>query len=685
MEEYNDNEEEEILVAQPYDHYLEEVKEEQRKLAKEFKKKSGKHIPFISTKLNGIKKSTELNIQEQKDEFVRCAVNPIYFIETYLTIFDQTQGEAGEIVPFKLFEFQVRLIEEYQLNRFNVANKYRQAGISTCTCAYLAWYVMFHENRSVAIVANKLETAQNELMSDVVEFINSAPSWLRPTANRKDTEKLKRYSNNSELGAFSAAKGLRGMTPTLLFWDETAWTEKGDKFWEAAGPTMQTGGRAIFVSTPNGLDAVFYKYFEGARKKNKDGKKKKGNNFTAIELWWFNDPRYIRDGETKKMDLVWFKNKNKKDEIKLEDEDWSPEKRIQLMDEGWEATSSWFEEQILQANGDMRKVSQELLCSFLGSGDNFIAQEVLKDIEENTIIPPETEEYHDKNMHIFEEPQELASYLMTIDVATGHGDDFCALHILKIEEIIKERIIKKHGRKKKVKMRSHNTVQVAEYYGRITPQEIAEIGYTYGKKYNEAYAVVDITGGIGAETMKKLIELGYSLEDIHFTESTHKPTRDTFSGYIKHTTKRLPDGKLSKIDLLPGFRIGTNRGFVLTEMERSIRMREMDIKSVRLLSELKTFVTVNGSRVADHKRSFHDDLVMALAMGIYVMNFEMKKYDVSPEKTKKMIDAMFKMDANTVIKEVKGENKTEKKYFQQRPNPYGEHNWLMSGLNKRRN
>ncbi len=336
----------------PYDVQKERNKEEQRKLAAELRKKSDKVEPIIITKSGEIKKASELTHDEQEVEIVRCAANPVYFIETYLTIFDQTKGKNGMIVPFKLFPMQKDLIRCYLEERFVVANKYRQAGISTTTCAYIAWYVMFNKNRQVAIVADKLETARDELMSDVVDFIDSCPDWLRPKTGRdteknlKDTQKLKMYDNGSRLGAFSS-KGLRGMTPTLLFWDETAWTEKGDKFWTSAFPTLQTGGRAIMVSTPSGLDAVFYKTFMGARAGE--------NDFKAVELWWYNDPRYNKD-------LVWLKHKGKEDEIRLVDEGWDEKKRIQLADDGWEASSPWFEEQIRNANGDMRKIAQELLC-----------------------------------------------------------------------------------------------------------------------------------------------------------------------------------------------------------------------------------------------------------------------------------------------------------------------------------
>ena len=226
---------------------LRKKKEKARKIANDLRKQGKVPEPIIILNDGQVKKASNLNIKEQSEELVKCARNPIYFIKTYLTIFDQTVGDEGELVPFNLFPFQEDLVKLYQEERFVIANKYRQAGISTTTCAYIAWYIMFKQNRSVAIIANKLETARDELMNDVVDFIESCPIWLKPAPDIKDTQKLKRYDNGCELAAFSST-GLRGYTPTLLFWDETAWTEKSDKFWTSAKPTLQTGGRAIMVS-----------------------------------------------------------------------------------------------------------------------------------------------------------------------------------------------------------------------------------------------------------------------------------------------------------------------------------------------------------------------------------------------------------------------------------------------------
>ena len=664
----------------PIDHKREKEKEDARKLAKELREKMGSYEQVVITANRGVKRVSELTLEEKEHEIIKCATNPIYFIETYLTIFDQTQGSAGMIVPFKLFDFQKTLIDSYMNNRFIIANKYRQAGVSTCTCAYIAWYVMFNNNRQVAIVADKLETARDELMSDVVEFIMSCPVWLRPKTgkdaenNLKDTQKLKIYDNGSRLGAF-ASKTLRGMTPTLIFWDETAWAEKNDTFWTAAQPALNTGGGAIMVSTPNGLDPVFYKTFTGAR--NPD--KKKRNRFKAVELWWFNDPRYNKE-------LVWLKNKGKKNEIRIPDEGWSNERRIQMMDDGWEASSPWFEEQLLDANGDMRKIAQELLCSFLGSGDNFIAEEYLKRIEDSEIVKvPIRQEYVDNNMWIFEDPEEAEEYIQAIDASPGHGEDYSTINILKIKQIIEEKVIKKGGKLKKVKIKRHKAVQVAEYYGKITPQQLAEVAYQFGKRYNDAYTVVDITGGYGVQTIEKLLEYGYPDESIHYAEVSHKPSRDRLQGYIKKGNKTMSDGTVIKVDLIPGFYIGNNRASVLLEMQRAIHLEDVIIKSARLLNELKTFVTVAGNRVADHKRSFHDDSIMGLATGLYVLNFDMMRFKQSKTQTQKMLNALI-TNNDVTQRELKEKEKPKPlvpRDLSNSMNPYAVHSWLFDGLNKR--
>lgn len=640
---------------------LQKKKEEARERYKKLSQRGKKPVIKVVTGDGVIKGVDKLTVKEQEEQFIKCALDPIYFIETYLKIFDQTQGENGMIVPFKLFQFQKDLITEYLNNDFNIANKYRQAGISTCTCAFLSWYTMFNKNRSVAIIADKLGTAQDELMNDVVEFIEGCPTWLKPKPTRKNTQKLKRYDNGSEIGAFAAKSGLRGYTPTLLFWDETAWTEKSDKFWESAGPTLQTGGSAIMVSTPNGYDAIFYKTFNLALQKK--------NNFKAIELYWFNDPRYNKN-------LKWYKNRGKEDEIVLPDQDFTNEKRLQLYKDNWEAYNEWMDAQYKRTNGDIKKINQEILGKFLGSGDNFIAGEYLGKIEEKQVQTPIRQEYVDSNMWIWEDPIPSEEYIMSIDVSSGHGDDYSTINMLKLSEFIENVIITKNGIKTKQKVKKYKIEQVAEYYGKVSPQTLGEIAYIYGSKYNNAYTVIDITSGHGGQTVGKLFEMGYT--NIHYCEIAHKPTRDMLNGYIKKGKKTLSDGSIVYVDLVPGFFIGSVRASVLIEFQRAIHMGDLIIRSKRTSEELKTFITVGGSRIADHGRSFHDDSIMGMAIGIYTINFDMKKYKINDDSTKDMINTMLNINNN---EKPKPKDNRPSLFDREFNNPYGVNAWLFKGLN----
>ena len=321
-------------------------------------------------------------------------------------------------------------------------------------------------------------------------------------------------------------------------------------------------------------------------------------------------------------------------------------------------------------------------CSFLGSGDNFIAEEYLKRIEEYEVKTPIRQEYVDLNMWIFEDPIDGEEYLMALDASPGHGEDNSTLNMLKIKEIIEEKIITKNDKTKKVKIKKHRIEQVAEYYGKLTPQMLAEIAYQYGRRYNNALAVVDITGGYGVQTIEKLLEYGYSNENIHYAEVTHKPSRDRLQGYIKRGQKTMSDGSVITVDLIPGFFIGNNRASVLLEMQRAIHLEDVIIRSVRLLNELKTFVTVAGNRIADHKRTFHDDSIMGLAISLYVINFDMSRFKQSKGVTEKMLNAII--TNNDINEHIKKTTKKTKPMISPNStsilNPYQSHSWLFDGI-----
>ena len=67
-------------------------------------------------------------------------------------------------MPFNMYPFQEKLIQNFHDNRFNICKMPRQTGKSTTCVSYLSkHYAVFNDNVNVAILANKASTAQDLL------------------------------------------------------------------------------------------------------------------------------------------------------------------------------------------------------------------------------------------------------------------------------------------------------------------------------------------------------------------------------------------------------------------------------------------------------------------------------------------------------------------------------------------
>ena len=76
-------------------------------------------------------KDTNVKIQwteHRKQEFIKCAADPIYFITKYIQVFTVDDG----IQPFTLWDFQKRLIDTVHDNRFIICKMPRQTGKCVC-------------------------------------------------------------------------------------------------------------------------------------------------------------------------------------------------------------------------------------------------------------------------------------------------------------------------------------------------------------------------------------------------------------------------------------------------------------------------------------------------------------------------------------------------------------------------
>ena len=530
-------------------------------------------------------------------EYAKCVNDTPYALKTYLQTYDNTQSKY---VPLELFNDQVTLVKDYDECEENIALKYRQAGVSTVTSAWASKRLIFAKKskpEKILIIANKMDTAV-EMANKVRAFVEQWPSWLGVTfSNEKNSQRHFKLTNGCEVKAVATSKdALRGYTPTILIFDEAAYINADEDFWSACMASLSTGCKVIVISTPNGFDPIYYSIYSQAIKGM--------NDFRITEMYWYRDPRYSKDLKLIKCDDIVHYMLNRADyndneiildysEIKVSDRNFEDIK--EKIEKGYKAYSSWFEAMAKKLKFDKRKISQELECNFLGSGDNVIPPETMKKIKENHIKEP-VNKFMGGALWQWKEPIIGHKYIMGVDVSRGDSEDFSTISIIDFDD----------------------REQVLEYIGKIPPDVLAEIAYKWGTMYG-ALIVTDITGGMGVSTSRKLQELGY---------------KNLYVDGVNPADKWKWNPKAN--DKIPGINFNAKRVLIIQAFEEALRY-DFSVRSQRLFNELNTFVYVNGR--PDHQKGQHDDLIMSFAMAVYVAETSFAQLEKVTEQTKAMLES----------------------------------------------
>lgn len=523
--------------------------------------------------------------------------NTPYALRTYLQTYDNT---VSKYVPLDLFADQISLLEDYETHNENIALKYRQAGVSTVTAAWASKKLAFarkEKPEKVLIIANKLDTSM-EMANKLRGFIEQWPAWVGIGFSvEKNSQRHFKLNNGCEVKAVATSKdALRGYTPTILIFDEAAFIEADSDFWPACMASLSTGGKVIVVSTPNGYDAIYYEIYDQALRGM--------NDFKISEMFWFRDPRYTKDlYMVKTNDLVHYL---------LNREDYPSNVVIDLsvdnpyerdhsvvknyIEDGYKPCSPWFESMVKKLKYDRRKVSQELECNFLGSGDNVFDSELMQNISKNQLREPQAK-LMGNGLWIFKEPVNGHKYVMGVDVSRGDSEDFSSIEIIDFDE----------------------QEQVLEYVGKIPPDVLAEIAYKWGTMYN-AYCVIDITGGMGVATARKMQELQYQ--------------PGLYVDGIDTSNKWKWDPKIN--DRIPGINFNTKRVQIIAAFEEAVR-HGFKIYSHRTYNEMNTFIYIHGR--PDHQKGQHDDCIMGLSMALYVAEKSFQSLTKVVNHTKAMLNS----------------------------------------------
>ncbi len=321
------------------------------------------------------------NVEILLKQLIENRQNPIKWMEDNLKI----QHPAHGIIPFKLYDFQQKVIKLFLQKHFIITLKSRQIGMSTIVQAICLWSALHYSNYNILIISAGQRNASSFLgkIRNMYEYLPNNEWKLKLETDNKQSLT---FSNGSKITAIPATRSASlGESINLLVIDEAAFIERVEEVYQAAYPTISRAFKShagkpygiIIISTPNGTSGTggwYYQMYEGALNKT--------NKYVPVKIHWSAVPEYDEE---------------------------------------------WYLDQCSQLNWNYRSIAAELELSFVSSGNTYIPGQILDSIG---TVDPIAKDLND-NLWIFEKPIPGEVYVAGVDVAYGDRKDSSTIQILK--------------------------------------------------------------------------------------------------------------------------------------------------------------------------------------------------------------------------------------------------------------
>jgi phage terminase large subunit-like protein len=212
----------------------------------------------------------------------------------------------------------------------------------------------------------------------------------------------------------------------------------------------------------------------------------------------------------------------------------------------------------------------------LVGGTNFFDQGVLQDMYHEAMPPKEVRV--GGAVRIWHQPIKTRHYVAGADVAWGSTGAYCHLSLWD----------------------ARTWVQAASIYGRLPSEEFAYEIVELCKQYNNAFVGVERNGEGGENVNALMVELGYGKRMFH-----------------KDWRSRHPDQ--------PGWETrdsvgGGTRSYMLNELERAVRERDIVIREKETIDEMLTFVRDSNGK-ASKTQGARDDRVISTAIARQMLHY----------------------------------------------------------------
>lgn len=274
------------------------------------------------------------------------------------------------------------------------------------------------------------------------------------------------------------------------------------------------------------------------------------------------------------------------------------EKKVELFDIiEVKDSHSFYANGILSSNCD---------ADFTSSGATVFGTEDMTYYETTQIKDPIEKRGIEGGLWVWDIPDYARNYMIVADVARGDSSDYSAFHILDVE----------------------NAEQVGEFRGKLSPKDFGNLLVGIASEYNDALLVVE-NANVGWAAIEQIMEREY--KNLFYSSTSQN---ESVESYLK---------KYEREKLVPGFTTSLKtRPLLVAKMMEYVKERSVDIKSKRLLEEMRVFIWKNGKPEAS--QGYNDDLVMSFAIGLYVRDTAIQMIQQGMDLTRAQLDAFSSLN-----------------------------------------
>lgn len=477
------------------------------------------------------------------------------------------KDKQGNLVTFKLNRTQVKHVIERGSHRYNLILKARQFGFTTFYCIDLLDEALWVNGMSCGIIAHEAKKLP-DYFTIVKRAFENLPESLKPKC-KTDTkymyEFIERYDGVPMDSSIYVSTDIRGGTVQKLHVTESAYIKDRQALNAGSKQAVPLTGWISEETTGNGFNE-FYDFYTSSQ----NNPNPQEMDYKTYFYPWYHSQEYslpgILDDKTEK-------------EVELQ--------RLYRLTDGQLLWRRWKIRELMSQAGGLGLNGEQLFKqeypatiteAFQSGAGNVFDAEKIDSMKTKTPIThtenPAVKGLIEKGYNVWVEPQPDAEYVVGSDPSDGEGADFSDIDIW--DKNTKE--------------------QVAQYYGKLRPDELADYIKLGAEAYNEAFV------GVESNMLSTILILSKIYDNYYYQTVIDEKTDKRTKKIGWHTNTKTRDLMIDE--------------FIIAFEEESLI-----INSPITIREMKTFVRNPDNGKREHANGKHDDSLFGGFIAVQMMKY----------------------------------------------------------------